>query len=194
MKQMQMKFLVIIFITITFSCSKNYLKRKQDDLSDKKEEENDYKQQGQAYKGHCFVKIKNFFYDLNTLTSKNGYLLKTINNLTLSFNFCRDIITQCEATTGLLVSTNRCSKLAGNQKIEKTFEISVDEKKNQILTVTLPTGDTCEKTRTGTIPYSTVFQFTCDESSEALLTNDGTFDPKSCQNTVKFRSRLGKNL
>jgi hypothetical protein len=144
------------------------------------------------FRGICFTRIKNYFYDLNKLNSRNGYFVKGKHGQIISFNFCKNIHTQCEENEGLVVSSSRCKKFAGSRNSEKVWIREEDSHKNTKLTLILPEGDICEKNRTSSIRYQTTFEITCDRFLNFVITNEKTFDTKKCQNTIKIRSRHGK--
>ena len=194
-------FKILLFLSIftkMISCyQSSFLRHKQEasntdsaeDINDLKESE---KFEPSVYRGHCLVKIKNYFYDLNQLSSKNGYFVKGKNGQTVSFNFCKNVPTQCEDNEGLVVSTSRCCRYAKSQNTEKIWIREEDSKKNTILTLILPEGDICEKNRTSVIRYQTSFQIKCDKDIEFLVTNEKSFDQNKCQNTIKLKSKFGK--
>lgn len=159
-----------------------------EESKDIKESENS---EPDIFRGICLTKIKNYFYDLNKLNTKNGYFVKGKNGQIISFNFCKNIPTQCEDNEGLVVSSSRCKKFAGSRSIEKVWIREEDSNKNTKLTLILPEGDICEKNRTSYIRYQTKFEITCDMYLDFLVTNEKTFDTKKCQNTIKLRSKHG---
>ena len=193
-KQNLLLFSILIKLIVCFQTS--YLRLKTESpitiINQDTNDSNKSPSMSSFYKGHCFVKINNFFYDLNPLNTKNGYFVLAKNGQTVSFNFCQNIPTQCEKNEGLVVSTARCRRYAGLQKLEKIWIKEQDTKQNTILTLKLPEGDICERNRTSIIRYQTIFQITCDQDTDYLVTNPRKFSPSKCVNTIKIKSKYGK--
>lgn len=144
------------------------------------------------YKGYCFLKMKNNFYDLNPLDSIIPYQLKGYNGQAIHFNFCSNVDTSCINNQAMVVSKDRCKRFSYIAEQEKTWTLQDFSKKNSVLTVTLPEGDVCERKIDRIIKYTTSFEITCDKDvKDIIITNEKEFDPKKCHNLIKIKSKYG---
>ena len=142
-----------------------------------------------TYNGYCFMKMKNQFYDLNQFNMIKPWKLKDKNGKLINFNFCTNIDTKCHPNDVLVADPTACQKFAGKSDEEKTWTISKDKKKNDILTLAFPSGDSCGSGKF----YQTTVVLTCDRKVNVpVITNNKTFDPKKCKNTIQIRSKHGK--
>ena len=142
------------------------------------------------YKGNCFIKIKNNFYDLNPLNAINSYKLKGLNGTPIYFNFCSDVETSCN-NQAMVVSKEKCNRFSGFSNQEKTWTLS-NNTNTSILTVTLPEGDICRKEVDKVIKYTTSFEISCDNKvKDVVFTNEKDFNPKRCNNIIQLKSKYG---
>ena len=205
-------FLILCLYSYMVSCSHNSLLRQKDEnymcakslnlrqiqglftinsnefMKDLKEH---HKSRPSVHEGHCFAKIKSYYYDLNQLDSNNGYFITDKNGQTLIFNFCKNVKNHCANREGLIVSSSRCQSYGSYHKIDKIWRIEKDHRKNTVLKLILPEGDICQKNRTSVIRYQTTYEITCDNDVTIRVTNDNSFDSNKCQNTIKLRSKFG---
>ncbi len=152
----------------------------------------------QDFQGLCFVKIHNYFYDLNPFSqiisnSKNGFSIQQDNGQTLGLNFCENVKTNCESVQGLMVSRERCKRFANNYHFEKIWKVSNNSNGTDILILEFPPGDICQRNQNNIKRYNTTLELVCDqnESSVKILT-DNKFNPQSCNNIIRMNSKFGK--
>jgi hypothetical protein len=181
--------LIIILLSIYLVCSDQASNLKSYSASfEVHESENT---EPKEYLGVCFIKIRNYFYDLNPLSegiAKQTFTLK--NGQVISYNLCKNVKTTCDANQGLVVSEDRCKKYAGEKEIEKKWSVSENSLGNNILTVVLPPGDVCMRNKNGVVYYNTTFLISCDKIEQNTSIN---FNPSKCDNTISFVSKVGKN-
>jgi hypothetical protein len=188
MKYYNLCLFLIVVINITKSEKASYLKTK-------KYQEDDSKSspaEPRTYKGYCFTKINNHFFDLNPLNSLKSYHLKTKDGQLINFNFCSNVETSCVNNEAMIVSKEECKRFSDVSNQEKTWSLIETPRKPSVLTVTLSEGDVCEKRNDKIIKYTTVFEITCDRTvDEIIIINDKEFDPKKCFNVIKIKSKYG---
>ena len=147
------------------------------------------------HKGVCFVKIDDYFFDLNHLSSPIPYTIKSSDNQLINFNFCENVKSNCEFTEGLVLSKERCKRFAEDNENEKTWKLSYNNKNNSVLTVILPQGDVCRRDKNELVKYDTRFELTCDRNESSIkITNEKEFNPLNCLNVIKMSSKYGNNL
>jgi hypothetical protein len=74
------------------------------------------------YLGNCFIKIHNWFYDLNPITPKDhNLLLKSPTGENIEYNICNDVQTDCTYSRGLLVQKENCNLFANTRLIDKEW-------------------------------------------------------------------------
>jgi len=73
------------------------------------------------YQANCYLNLNNYIFDLTPLSQlyDNNYTIKTSNDKTLNFDFCRDVI-KCPKSNSLVAGED-CSKLAGSSSVDKTW-------------------------------------------------------------------------
>ena len=141
-----------------------------------------------TYSGYCFMKMKNQFYDLNQFNMIKPWKLKDNKGQSISFNFCSNIDTKCAVDNVLIAEPTKCKKLSGRSEEEKTWTLSKDKKKNDVITIAFPQGDSCGFRQF----YQTTVELTCDPKANVpVITNNKTLDLSKCKNTIKIRSRHG---
>lgn len=143
-----------------------------------------------VYSGYCFMKMKNQFYDLNNFNSIRPWKIKGKGNAQLTFNFCTNVDSSCRENDALAVTTGNCKRYAGKSDEEKVWTLST-VKNEKVITVKYPPGDTCAPNKR----YQTTIELTCDPKvNEVKVTNGKDFDFAKCENTIKMRSKWGKNF
>ena len=106
------------------------------------------------------------------------------------FNFCSNIDTKCHPNDVLVAEVATCKKFAGKSEEEKTWTLSQDKKKNDVLTIRFPSGDNCGNGKF----YQTTVELTCDRKANyPVITNNKSFDQTKCKNIIKMRSKHGKS-
>ena len=189
MKFFNMCLFLLLLIVISKSVNSSFLK----DAKQQQETSKDYSREANLYKGYCFMKMKNNFFDLNPLNSIKPYHLKSNNGQLIYFNFCSNIETSCVHNEAIVVSKERCKRFSDSSDQEKTWVLTEDSEKNSVITVNLPNGDICERKNDRIVQYSTKFEITCDKSvNDLVITNEKEFDSKKCENIIKIRSKHGK--
>jgi hypothetical protein len=142
-----------------------------------------------TYQGFCFMKMKNNFYDLNPFNMIKPWTLKDNQSKQIQFNFCTNIDTSCHPNDVLIAEPTACRKFAGKADEEKTWTLSKDKSKNDVLSVRFPPGDSCGN---GNF-YETTVELTCDRKINVpVISNNKSFDQKKCQNVIRMRSKHGK--
>jgi hypothetical protein len=70
---------------------------------------------------NCYLNLNNYIFDLTPLSKMydNNYSIKSSNDKTLYFDFCRDVI-KCPKSNSLVAGED-CSKLAGSSSLDKTW-------------------------------------------------------------------------
>lgn len=72
--------------------------------------------------GNCFMKIHNWFYDLNPITPKNkNMIIRTDSGEVIEFNVCNNVPTDCTATSGLVVEKKNCNLFGGSSFKDKSW-------------------------------------------------------------------------
>lgn len=188
MKYYNLCLFLIIVINITKSERSSFLRTEKFIEDDSKS----FPIEPKIYKGYCFTKINNNYYDLNPLNSVKPYHLKTNNGQLIYFNFCSNVETTCLNNDAMIVSKERCKRFSDVSNQEKTWSITESPRKPSVLTVTLSDGDVCEKRNDKIIKYTTIFEITCDRNiNDIIITNDKEFDTKKCFNIIKLKSKYG---
>lgn len=188
MKYYNLCLFLIVVINITKTGRASHLKTNQYKEDDSKSSPIEPK----IYKGYCFTKINNNFYDLNPLNSVKSYHLKSKDGQLINFNFCSNVETSCANNEAMIVSKEECKRFSGVSSEEKIWSLNESLSKPSVLTVILSDGDICEKKNEKIINYTTVFEITCDRTvGDISITNDKEFDPKKCFNVIKMKSKYG---
>jgi hypothetical protein len=144
-----------------------------------------------TYSGYCFMKMKNQFYDLNQFNMIKPWKLKDVKGNLINFNFCSNIDTSCHPNDVLIADSKACKKYAGKAEEDKIWTISKDKKKNDVLTIQFPSGDSCG----GKNFYQTTVVLTCDRKFNVpTITNNKSFDTKKCKNVIRISSKHGNYL
>jgi hypothetical protein len=152
----------------------------------------------EVFQGLCFVKIHNYFYDLNPLSeiinnSNNGFSIQQENGQTLAFNFCENVKTSCESVEGLMVSKERCKKFANNYHFEKSWKITNNSNGTDILILELPPGDICQRNHNNIKRYNSTLELVCDQNESSVkIFTDNKFNPLNCNNVIRMSSKFGK--
>ena len=141
-----------------------------------------------SYKGFCFMKMKNYFYDLRPFNMIKPWKLIDKNGKILNFNFCSNIDTKCHPEEALMADIKTCKKFAGQSDQEKIWTLGLDNYKKEVITLKLPAGDSCGNGKY----YQTTIQLTCDKKANVpTISNNKSFDQTNCQNIIKIRSKQG---
>ena len=184
---------LILFLNNIFSFQVSYLKSTYASLNISELKN----VQHQIYKGICFVKMHNYFYDLYPLSkiiknTNNDLTFTPLNGQILTFNFCENVKTSCDATQGLFVSKERCKKYADIYDIEKIWSLTKNTDGIEILSLVLPPGDICQRNRDGILRYNTTLELICDENQPSVnILKDNKFNPLSCNNIIRMSSKFG---
>jgi hypothetical protein len=106
------------------TCSdKNNMKKTYNPINSQKVAEEEIKEPTHHF-GNCFVKIHNWFYDLNPITPKGKELkFKTNSGELIEFNICHDVHTNCTHAKGLIVDKKNCHILAGTHHEDKEWKL-----------------------------------------------------------------------
>jgi len=92
----------------------------------------------------------------------------------------------CHPNDVLIAEVATCKRFAGKSDEDKTWTLSQDKRRNDILTIKFPSGDNCGN---GNF-FETTVELTCDRKANVpVLTNNKSFDPKKCKNVIKMRSK-----
>lgn len=152
-----------------------------------------YNNKTSVYEAICFIKIDDYFYDLNLLKTENPFGLYSSNGQIISFDFCENVKTSCESSKGMIVAKERCKIFPDKIEYEKEWFISTNPQGKNVLSVRLPQGDICMRNQNGLIKYITTFEITCDETVDKVkIINEKDFNPSVCINVIKMRSKYGK--
>ncbi len=78
-----------------------------------------------VYAGNCFMKMHNWFYDLNPIMSKGkSATIKTSTGENIEFNICGNIQTECFSSRGLVVEKKSCNLYAGSSTEDKYWDLT----------------------------------------------------------------------
>jgi hypothetical protein len=132
------------------------------------------------------MKMKNHFYDLNAFNMIKPWNLVDKSGKTINFNFCSNIDTSCHHNDGLIADPASCKKFAGKSDQEKSWILSKNSNKSDVLTVKFPSGDSCGNGKF----FETTVVLTCDRKTNVpAITNKNTFDQSKCQNTIQITAK-----
>jgi hypothetical protein len=132
------------------------------------------------------MKIKNRFFDLNTLNLIKPWKITSQDGDSIQFNFCSDIDTTCKQKDALIADPKNCKRFSGKHDQEKTWILTQNSAKKPVLNIAYPSGDVCAAGKT----YQTSLELTCDPKVNVpLITNDKTFSEKKCLNVIKMTTK-----
>jgi len=78
-----------------------------------------------VYKGNCFMKMHNWFYDLYPIINKNDTMkIKSKDGKFIDFNLCHNVKTSCTDKKGLVVDKEQCTLYAGKKSHDKTWNLT----------------------------------------------------------------------
>jgi len=132
------------------------------------------------------MKIKSHFYDVNQFNMIKPWKLTDNKGKIINFNFCSNVDTNCTQSSALIADPGACKNFAGKSDQEKTWTLSKDTKKDDVLTLQFPQGDSCGSGNY----YQTTVQLTCDRKVNVpVITNNKSFDQTKCQNVIQMRAK-----
>jgi hypothetical protein len=187
MKYIYLSIFLCLLISFTICDNTSFLKRvaKRNSTQDSGEPE------PKAYNGYCFIKMKNQFYNLHPFDSLKPWKLKAKKGDQVQFNFCSDIDTSCKHEDALIADPKNCKRFSGKHDEEKTWTLSKDKKKNSVLSIRFPAGDSCGSGKN----YTTTVELTCDAKvNTPQVTNNNSFDESQCENVIRITSKHGKHF
>jgi hypothetical protein len=86
-----------------------------------------------VYRGNCFMKMHNWFYDLYPITKKGESMkIKSKDGKLIDFNLCNNVKTSCTDKKGLIVDKEQCTLYAGRRNQDKTWNLTGKDKRYRI--------------------------------------------------------------
>lgn len=146
--------------------------------------------QPNKHMGNCFMRINNWFYNINPVTPEGHDLsIRTIAGENIDFNLCHDLSTFCTGTDqkGMIVDKDKCNHFASKSSEDKIWKLTNDtNEENEKLTLTMPIGSQCPAGGN----YTTTVELQCNKNqTEPKILNSEEFIAQNCQNTIKIASK-----